>query len=50
MLFANKKQSKDAMKNANIKDIINIMFKKMTKLVLGLFAKKDVSGHYILES
>ena len=34
MLFANKKQLKDAVKNASIKDKVNIMFKKNVKIRL----------------
>ena len=34
ILFANKKQLKDAVKNASIKDRVNIMFKKNDKIRL----------------
>ena len=34
MLFANKKQLKDVVKNVNIKDMVNIMFKKNDKIRL----------------
>ena len=34
MLFANKKQLKDVVKNASIKDRVNIMFKKNDKIRL----------------
>ena len=33
-LFSNKKQLKDAIKNANIKDMVNILFKKNDKIRL----------------
>ena len=34
MLFANKKQLKDVVKNVSIKDMVNIMFKKNDKIRL----------------